>query len=161
MTFGKRLKDLRNSRGYTQDQLAIKLDVSNHVLSNYERDYRETELDMIIKLSEVFAVTTDYLLKGNSVVGPYSPYSVMIKFAVEKSGLNMTEISRRLEQQGFKVHSSYIGKLINGSREPASDETNTALARILGIDELELRTLAWIEKIPDDVLDKIRNKQED
>lgn len=63
VTFGKRIKILREKNNWTQEYLANKLNVSSKtVISNYETDYSEPNFDTLIKLSQLFKVSTDYLL---------------------------------------------------------------------------------------------------
>ncbi len=60
--FGNRLKQLRIREGYTQQQLADKLGVTKSVVSYYELQERYPSPDVLIRLSQIFRVTTDFLL---------------------------------------------------------------------------------------------------
>ncbi len=60
--FGKRLKYLRKQKGLSQIQLAERLSVTRALISSYESSLRYPSLDMLIKLSYSFHVSTDYLL---------------------------------------------------------------------------------------------------
>ena len=60
--FGKRLKTLRVQAGFTQEQLAERTDVSKSIISCYERYQCYPSLEHLVKLSEMFHVSTDYLL---------------------------------------------------------------------------------------------------
>ena len=60
--FGNRLKQLRIREGYTQQQLADKLGVTKSVVSYYELQERYPSPDVLIRLAQVFCVTTDFLL---------------------------------------------------------------------------------------------------
>lgn len=62
MDFGKKLKELRLNAGLTQKQLAERIGVTKSVISFYELRERTPSPDILIKLSGVFHVTTDYLL---------------------------------------------------------------------------------------------------
>ena len=59
---GKRIKELRLSRGLTQKQLAELIGLQNTMLSFYEVGDRYPSLEILIKLARTFNVTTDYLL---------------------------------------------------------------------------------------------------
>ncbi|MYU78605.1 helix-turn-helix domain-containing protein [Ligilactobacillus salivarius] len=63
--FGSRLKNLRNERKLTQDDLGKLLNVSGKTIGTWERDSRQPNIESINKLATIFGVTTDYLL-GNS-----------------------------------------------------------------------------------------------
>ena len=62
MTFGERLKSLRNKRSLTQSQLGEKLNVTKASISGYENDTRSPDKDTLVKIVKIFGVTTDYLL---------------------------------------------------------------------------------------------------
>ena len=58
-----RLKDLRKSKGISQEQAAHDLGLSLRGYQNYEYGLREPNIEMILKLAEYYNVTTDYLLE--------------------------------------------------------------------------------------------------
>ncbi|MCD8119994.1 MAG: helix-turn-helix domain-containing protein [Lachnospiraceae bacterium] len=62
MDFGSKLKYLRTSSGMTQKQLAERIGVTKSVISFYELRERTPSPDVLIKLSDIFRVSTDYLL---------------------------------------------------------------------------------------------------
>ena len=66
MTLGERIIKLRNSKGISQDTLAVALGVSRQSVSKWETDASVPELDKLIKLSEYFEVSLDELIKGEA-----------------------------------------------------------------------------------------------
>lgn len=56
------LSQLRKERGISQKKAAADLGISQALLSHYEKGIRECGLDFVIKCSEYYSVTTDYLL---------------------------------------------------------------------------------------------------
>ncbi len=58
----ERIKELRIANGLNQVELAEKLGVSKQSVSNWENDNIQPSIDMLIKISHVFSVSTDYLL---------------------------------------------------------------------------------------------------
>lgn len=63
MEFSKRLKILRNEQNMSQEELAKKLGVSRTSITNYELGRNEASTQILNKLSEIFNVSTDYLLR--------------------------------------------------------------------------------------------------
>lgn len=61
--FAKRLKDLRNERGYTQEELAKLLNTSRSTIGMYEQGKREPNFEMQEAIADLFNVNMDYLLK--------------------------------------------------------------------------------------------------
>ena len=64
MNLSDRIQYLRKVRGISQEGLAEKLGVSRQAVSKWESEQSMPDLDKIISMSDYFAVTTDYLLKG-------------------------------------------------------------------------------------------------
>lgn len=60
--FSKRLKKLREERGYTQEQLANILKITRSRLSMYEQGKREPSFELQEAIADVFNVELDYLL---------------------------------------------------------------------------------------------------
>ncbi|MCI8806194.1 MAG: helix-turn-helix transcriptional regulator [Clostridiales bacterium] len=60
--FGNTLKILRLRENLTQSQLAKKLGLSKSVVSAYENGVRMPSYYVLIRISKVFNVSTDYLL---------------------------------------------------------------------------------------------------
>lgn len=62
MTIGARVKHLREFNNLSQSELAAMINVSSSSVSMWETDKREICQDELIKLSNIFKVSTDYLL---------------------------------------------------------------------------------------------------
>ena len=62
--FGNRLKTLRLQKNMTQANLAEILGLTKSVISAYETGLRQPSYDVLIAISRVFKVSTDYLLLG-------------------------------------------------------------------------------------------------
>jgi transcriptional regulator with XRE-family HTH domain len=62
--FGKRLKELRKQKGWTQKELANKLDIRYSHLNKYENGMHAPPLEKLIQLTDLFDVSLDYLVKG-------------------------------------------------------------------------------------------------
>lgn len=58
----ERIRELRNSRGISQIQLANKLGVTKQSVSNWENDNILPSIEMLVKIANFFEVSTDYLL---------------------------------------------------------------------------------------------------
>ena len=62
--FGKRLKELRKQKGWTQKELANRLDIRYSHLNKYENGMHAPPLEKLIQLSDIFDVSLDFLVKG-------------------------------------------------------------------------------------------------
>lgn len=59
-----RLQQLRKQQGLSQEELAGRLGVSRQAVSKWESAQAQPELEKLLALSDFFAVSCDYLLKG-------------------------------------------------------------------------------------------------
>ena len=62
VNFGEKIKILRIQSGLTQRELGMQIKVSKSVVSYYELQERYPSPEILLRLSNVFHVTTDYLL---------------------------------------------------------------------------------------------------
>jgi len=58
----KRIRDLREDNDLTQKEMAKNLSCSQQVYSNYELGQRDIPTDILIKLSNFYNVSVDYIL---------------------------------------------------------------------------------------------------
>lgn len=78
-------------------------------------------------------------------------YSELLSRYIEESGLSLGEIAIKLANRNIKVDRSYISKLKNGNKSPASDEVTKALAEVTGGDPEALLLAGYIEKAPEEI----------
>ena len=57
-----RIRELREEKRMTQIRLGIELDVAQETVSRYEIDHIYPSVPMLIKMSELFQASTDYIL---------------------------------------------------------------------------------------------------
>ena len=58
------LREIRKQKGYSQLKVAMDLAISREALSYYESGKRSPDIDMLVKLSDYFKVSVDYLIRG-------------------------------------------------------------------------------------------------
>ena len=58
----KRIRDLREDHDFTQTYVAKKLNCSQQAYSNYELGQRDIPTDILIKLSQIYNTSVDYIL---------------------------------------------------------------------------------------------------
>ncbi len=103
MTIGKKLYVLRKSKGWSQDYVASYLNISRQSVSKWELDDNIPEYDNLAKLSELFEVSIDYLLKEKE------------ETAEEKNSTEPTaNTNKRFSEKFFGVLSLLSGVIIIG-----------------------------------------------
>ena len=90
-----RIKLLREEFNYTQQDLANKLKCSKSVIGLYENETRKPSLEILVKLSEIFNCSIDYILCKTNIRNIEDDF----KFAYHKEteGLSEDEIKEALE----------------------------------------------------------------
>lgn len=68
MSIGEKIKDSRNKKGITQQELARKLNLSRSAVSNWEVGRNYPDLDSIVLLSDILGLTLDELLREDHVM---------------------------------------------------------------------------------------------
>lgn len=62
VTFSTRLRELRNERGVSQQELGKLVNMSKMAVSHWESGHSEPSISQLILLSDFFEVTVDYLI---------------------------------------------------------------------------------------------------
>ena len=60
--FQENLKELRKKKGYSQQELAIRLNVVRQTISKWEKGLSVPDADTLIKMAEIFEVSVNELL---------------------------------------------------------------------------------------------------
>ena len=68
--FPKILSELRSAKGISQKKAANELGISPALLSHYENGIRECGLDFLLRISESYGVSCDYLLGKSAIKNP-------------------------------------------------------------------------------------------
>lgn len=69
ISFGKKLRECRETKNLSQSELARKLDAHHSIIGRYERDEVKPTVDVIKKLAEALETTVGYLLGENKDSG--------------------------------------------------------------------------------------------
>lgn len=93
MNIGNRIKNLRQNKNITQQQLASTLFISDKTISSWEANRTEPSLEMITKLSEILDCSISYLIYGD----------------ISKNDIE-TEIKIKLTLKEFNQLKSYMKK---------------------------------------------------
>lgn len=65
MEIGQKLKEARMRAGFTQENIAEKLNVSRQTISNWENEKSYPDIVNVITLSDLYSISLDNLLKGD------------------------------------------------------------------------------------------------
>ncbi len=106
MNIGSQIRYLRKSNNLTQKELSNQLGLTPKMISFYENSERIPPIDIVVKLAEIFNVSSDYLL-----------------------GVSLNPATNEISQ--FEFLSSDEEKLINTYRSLPSDYKQIVLGKTL------------------------------
>ena len=82
-----RIRDLRESFGWTQTQLGRKIDAARNTVSGYETEDRQLTPALICKLCDIFGCTADYLLgRSDTMLSAVTDRQARILAAYDAAG---------------------------------------------------------------------------
>ena len=130
MEFGDRLKALREIKKWSREDLSKKLKISYSAVSKYETNVRFPDQEILKSISELFQVSTDYLLGNSNIKNPYKEDDLPDDFNTPEEAMDfLLNKNVIMGFTGFDIH-----KL--------SDEEKTQYARDL-LDHLKLLSLKY------------------
>jgi transcriptional regulator with XRE-family HTH domain len=95
-TLGKRIKNIRQSLGWTQVRLAQEAGISKSFLSEIENNNANVSGEFLLKLATALDASLDYLMKGESASGEGKPTRIEIP----------PELSELAEEIGLRFKST-------------------------------------------------------
>lgn len=151
--FGENLKEIRNNKNLSQEELAEILNISRQAISRWEANQGYPEVEMLLKLADVLDCSLDYLMYGksraktdnNSIEREITIYS-----PTEKSVTVCTAVQASAE---FKSKDQPKYALIGVTGRTRFEETR----RILGWYETEEAISAEIESIYNSIIKGAQN----
>lgn len=105
MILADKIADLRKKNGWSQEELSNQLGVSRQAVSKWESASTIPDLDKIIKMSNIFGVSTDYLLKDS--FGDEKEEEIIIENSLEDS------IEENIQTVSIETANEYLDLLKN------------------------------------------------
>lgn len=97
--FEERIKELRLSLGLNQIQFGRKLFVTKQCISNWENGNIQPSIEMLIKISKTFSISTDYIL------GLSNEHSIDVSGLTNEQILHIQNVVNDLKAMHQKVSS--------------------------------------------------------
>ncbi len=86
---GARIKDIRNRKGFTQEELAEKIDINSKYLSSIERGKENPTLNTLIKLSESLDVNLNDIFHQIEIEDPAKRKALLISLLDEANDVQL------------------------------------------------------------------------
>ena len=127
---GDRIREIREAKRLTQDQLAERTGISKGFLSDVENGKRNVSSEYLLRIANALNASVDYLLRGTSQpsTGPGEPIMIPheLSLAAERLKLSYSETIELLE-----AHRSVIARRSNKHSKPFAIDDWIALHRAI------------------------------
>lgn len=109
-----RLRVLREEMGLLQSEIASKMGVTTATYSNYETEKRDMSTDMVLKLSQFFGVSADYLLGKTSIRKENIQATKILVYGSIPAGIPLEMIEDILDVEEISADMAKSGKQFFG-----------------------------------------------
>lgn len=100
--FSTRLRELRLNKGLRQEQVAKLIGVNKSAISTYKNDTRQPSFEILVRLANLYRVTTDYLL------GQTNTRSVDLSGLTEQEAALIREIVEAMSKQNEIINNMCV-----------------------------------------------------
>ena len=109
MNFSQKLQLIRKNKGYTQEELAGKLDVSRQAVAKWESGQVYPDISNLIQISKLFNVTVDYLVKDQECIvscsdDKMSDINRLVEFRLEANRNTYAACMNETDSTRFNSH---------------------------------------------------------
>ena len=103
MTISEKITSLRKEKNLSQEAFAEALGVSRQSVSKWESGSALPDTDKIVAMSELFGVSTDYLLKNDSVASEPDTYNPPVQIEITEKDDNMPPKKKKKKGKALKI----------------------------------------------------------
>jgi transcriptional regulator with XRE-family HTH domain len=111
-SIGDRIREIREARTLTQDQLADRSGVSKGFLSDIENSKRNPSSEYVLKIANALGASIDYLLRGDEASQPSSRGPVTIPPELAEAAVKLT-LTYAQTVELLEAHKSVIARRSN------------------------------------------------
>ena len=113
MEFNNRLYELRKQKGFSQEELANRLNVSRQTISKWEIGESTPDMEKLVAISDLFNVSLDELVKGQeSEPAGASEHIVKSELYSDIKEHVLTEDNKVKAQKGLKIAGIIVGVIV-------------------------------------------------
>lgn len=111
MEFNNKLYDLRKQKGFSQEELANRLNVSRQTVSKWEVGDSTPDLEKLVAISDLFEISLDELVLDKAAVSSEETSSKSEVLSELKEKL-LTDENKKRAKKGFKIAGIVFGALV-------------------------------------------------
>lgn len=99
MSFGERMKQIRQNKGMTQNQLAVKANISRVAIGNYERGDRQPNIDITKKIADALGVPVADLAGWSAFDDQYPHLADEVK---------LLDLAKKIDENTFQLNELFL-----------------------------------------------------
>ncbi|MBQ9894729.1 MAG: helix-turn-helix transcriptional regulator [Ruminococcus sp.] len=111
MEFNNKLYDLRKQKGFSQEELANRLNVSRQTVSKWEVGDSTPDMEKLVAISDLFEISLDELVLDKAPVSSEETSSKSEMLSELKEKL-LTDENKKRAKKGFKIAGIILGVLV-------------------------------------------------
>ena len=92
----KRITELRKEKRLNQVGLALKLNVSQKMISAYENGSHQPSIDTLVHMSKIFGVSVDYIIGNSDIRTPAEKFS---KDGLSGNEIELLDVYKQLDKE--------------------------------------------------------------
>ena len=111
MEFNNKLYELRKQKGFSQEELANRLNVSRQTVSKWEVGDSTPDMEKLIAISDLFGISLDELVLDKAPEPAPAPQSVKSELYTDIKEKVLTEDNGKKVRKGLKIAGIVLGSL--------------------------------------------------
>ncbi|MBQ9610357.1 MAG: helix-turn-helix transcriptional regulator [Lachnospiraceae bacterium] len=113
MEFNNKLYELRKQKGFSQEELAHRLNVSRQTVSKWEVGESTPDMEKLVAISDLFEVSLDELIKGEKAESKETSEQVVkSEFYSDIKEHVLTEDNKKKAKKGLKIAGIAAGIIV-------------------------------------------------
>ena len=112
MEFNNKLYELRKQKGFSQEELANRLNVSRQTISKWEVGDSTPDMEKLIAISELFDISLDELVLDKASVPPPAAQPEKSELYTDIKEKVLTDENRKKAKKGLKIAAIVLGAFV-------------------------------------------------
>ena len=112
MDFNNKLYELRKQKGFSQEELANRLNVSRQIISKWEVGESTPDMEKLAAISDLFEVSLDELVLDKAPKAEATEQVVKSEFYSDIKENILTEDNKKKAKKGVKIALIVLGILV-------------------------------------------------
>ena len=112
MEFNNKLYELRKQKGFSQEELANRLNVSRQTVSKWEVGDSTPDMEKLIAISDLFGISLDELVLGKAPEPEPAPQPAKSELYTDIKEKILTEENRKKAKKGLKIGAMILGAFL-------------------------------------------------